>query len=138
MELVWGSLFGAVTALSGYLAGFDRDRSFYPTIMVVVALVYVLFAFMAGAPSPVWHEVLAASLFTVAAILGFRRNLWFVVTALVGHGLFDLVHVHVISNSGVPVWWPGFCGSIDLVLGAALAVLLGSGRLEATRIIRDW
>lgn len=138
MELLWGSLFGAVAALSGYIAGFDRDHSFYPTIMVVVALVYVLFAFMAAPPSPVWHEVMAASLFIVAAIMGFRKNLWFVVMSLVGHGLFDLVHFHAISNSGVPVWWPGFCGSIDLVLGLALMALLRSGRLEANRHIQDW
>lgn len=131
MELLWGSLFGAATAISGYVTGFDRERSFYPTMMVVVALVYVLFAFMAAPPAPVWHEVIAASLFIATAIFGFRKNLWLVVMALVGHGLFDLVHFQAITNSAVPAWWPGFCGSIDLVLGAALAALLGSGRLEA-------
>jgi len=137
MELAWGLLFGVVTALAGHVAGFDRDRSFYPTMMVVVALVYVLFACMAVPPSPVWHELLAASLFIAVAILGFRASLWFVVAALVGHGLFDLVHNHAISNPAVPLWWPGFCGSIDLVLGAVLSALLRRGRLQARRQVPD-
>jgi hypothetical protein len=43
---------------------------------------------------------------------------------LIGHGLFDFVHGHFISNPGVPAWWPGFCGTYDVVAGAYLAVLL--------------
>jgi hypothetical protein len=29
--------------------------------------------------------------------------------AVAAHGGFDLVHGHLISNPGVPVWWPPFC-----------------------------
>ena len=39
---------GAVLALSAGLfamwVGLDRDRAFYPTVMIVIALYYVLFA----------------------------------------------------------------------------------------------
>lgn len=129
MEILWGAAFGAVTALAARVAGFDRDRSFYPTVMVVVALLYLLFACMATPPTAIVQESIPAALFIVAAILGFRKNLFFVVAALFGHGLFDLVHSHAIANPAVPVWWPGFCGAIDWVLAAALALAIRSRRI---------
>jgi hypothetical protein len=46
-------LIGAVLALSVGLSatfiGLDRDRAFYPTVMVVIATYYGLFAVMGGA-----------------------------------------------------------------------------------------
>jgi hypothetical protein len=49
-----------------------------------------------------------------------------VAAALAGHGLFDFCHHVFIYNSGVPVWWPGFCGSFDILAGGFLAMLLMS------------
>ena len=47
-----GYVVGAVLAplVSGFarLVGLDRDRAFYPTVLIVVALYYVLFAVMAA------------------------------------------------------------------------------------------
>jgi len=40
------------------------------------------------------------------AVAGFKRNLWLVVTALAGHGVFDFSHQMFIQNPGVPGWWP--------------------------------
>jgi hypothetical protein len=69
-------------------------------------------------------EIAAASGFVLFAILGFKRNLWFVVAAMVGHGVFDFVHHWFIENPGVPHWWPGFCLTFDVLVGAWLAVRL--------------
>src|SRR3954463_6279169 len=97
--------------------GFDRERSFYPTVLMVIALLYVLFATMAGSKHAPLLELLPGALFIVAAGGGFRTRLWWVVAGLIGHGLFDLVHWHFIWNPGVPIWWPGFCGTYDIVAG---------------------
>lgn len=43
-------------------------------------------------------EVLAASGFLLFAVHGFSRNLWFVVAAIVGRGIFDFVHHLLIEN----------------------------------------
>ena len=40
-------LSGGVAVFARYV-GFDRDRAFYPTVMIVIASYYVLFAAMSG------------------------------------------------------------------------------------------
>jgi hypothetical protein len=114
----------AVCGLIGTALGFDRDRAFYPTIAIVVALLYALFAVMAGSPSVLAAESIAIVLFVAASILGFTRSLWFAVAALIGHGLYDAVHGRIIANPGVPAWWPAFCGGFDVAAGLYLAVRL--------------
>lgn len=106
------------------LVGFDRDRVFYPTLVTVVASYYILFAAMGGSTTALTLESLVAGAFFVLAVVGFKTNLWLVVAALAGHGVFDSVHHHFIHNPGVPVWWPAFCLSFDVAAAAFLAVLL--------------
>ena len=43
-----GIVLALLTVLLARLVGFDRDRAFYPTILVVIASYYVLFAVMGG------------------------------------------------------------------------------------------
>ena len=69
-------------------------------------------------------EIVVAGGFLLVAVLGFRKNLWLVVAALVGHGAFDFVHHLFIDNPGVPHWWPGFCLVFDGFLSVFLAVHL--------------
>ena len=109
--------------------GLDRDRAFYPTVLVVVASYYVLFAVMGGSGHAVGMETLVMAGFLVVAVIGFKKNLWLVVAALAGHGIFDFFHAHVVANPGVPSWWPGFCLAFDITVAACLAWLLGRSRL---------
>ena len=109
---------------------FDRDRAFYPTVTIVIASYYILFAAMAASTEALVLESLVGAGFMLAAVLGFRSSLWFVVAALAAHGIFDLVHGTAIANPGVPVWWPGFCLGFDVTAAAYLAWLLRSGRVR--------
>ena len=99
----------------------DRDRAFYPTVLVVVASYYVLFAVMGGSGRVIVVESLVMGVFVLAASLGFRHSLWVVVAALAAHGVQDLFHATIIANPGVPAWWPGWCLSYDVVAAAYLA-----------------
>jgi protein-S-isoprenylcysteine O-methyltransferase Ste14 len=65
------------------------------------------------------------------AFLGFKVSLWFIVAALAGHGVFDFVHARVVSNPGVPAWWPTFCLAYDIVAAGFLATLLKRSSLTA-------
>jgi hypothetical protein len=65
------------------------------------------------------------------AVAGFKRSLWIVVVALAGHGTLDLIHGALISNPGVPSWWPAFCLTYDISAAAYLTWLLKSGRVRA-------
>jgi hypothetical protein len=109
--------------------GLDRERSFYSTVMMVIALLYVLFATIGGASSAVLFVELGICVaFVVLAATGFKRSLWLVVAALVLHGVYDLAHPHVFINPGVPHWWPQFCSAYDITAGILLATLLSRAR----------
>jgi hypothetical protein len=118
-------LIGFVLALTvgGYATAMrlDRDRAFYPTVLIVVASYYVLFAIMGGSGRTIVIESLIVGAFAVAASVGFRRSLWLVCAALAAHGLLDAVHGHLIDNPGVPSWWPAWCLSYDVAAAGYLA-----------------
>lgn len=117
-----------LVALYARLARLDRERSFYPTVTAAIASTYLLFASIDGSWAVGGAEVLIASVFFAAAAIGFRWNLRIVVAALAGHGIMDAFHGGIVENSGVPVWWPAFCATYDLVAAALLARLLFVGR----------
>jgi hypothetical protein len=106
------------------IVGLDRDRAFYPTVLIVIAAYYILFAVMAGVPATVTIEAAIFAAFACAAVIGFRIKLWLVVAALAGHGVFDMFHGHALANPGVPVWWPEFCMAYDVAAAGYLALLL--------------
>lgn len=114
------------------LVGLDRDRAFYPTILIVIAILYDLFAVMGGSTKALLVETLVGSIFAASAVLGFQGSLWIVVAGLAGHGVFDLFHGHLISNPGVPRFWPAFCGSYDIAAGLCLAWLLKRSGIKST------
>ena len=127
---------GAILALSvGLFATFfrlDRDRAFYPTVAIVVASYYALFALIGDSAHALVMECVAILAFVTLSVVGFRNSLWLVVAALAAHGVFDLVHPHLISNPGVPTWWPPFCLAFDVAAAAYLAWRLLQRRIRAT------
>lgn len=127
MPYVIGLVLSGCVAVFARVVGLDRDRAFYPTVTIVVASYYVLFAVMSGSTHTILAESAGMLLFVVAAVLGFKSSLWIVAAALAGHGAFDAVHGHLLYNAGMPVWWPAWCGSYDVGAAAGLAWLLRRG-----------
>jgi hypothetical protein len=127
MPYVIGIVLSAGVAVFARVVGFDRDRAFYPTVMIVIAAYYVLFAAMSGSVQTVVLESVVMTLFAAAAVAGFKSSAWIVVAALAGHGVFDAVHGYVIENAGVPAWWPAWCLAYDVGAAAGLAWLLQRG-----------
>ncbi len=131
MALLVGASLAFAVGLFATASGLDRDRAFYPTVAIVIASYYSLFAVMGASTRALVLESLVGGAFLAVAILGFRSSLWFVVIALGAHGVFDLAHGTVISNPGVPRWWPEFCLTYDVTAAACLAWLLTRGRVRA-------
>lgn len=119
-----GVTLALVVSLFARMVGLDRDRAFYPTVMIVIAGLYGLFAAISGSPRVLAFESFGIVGFIALAVIGFRYNLWWVVAALVGHGVYDGVHHHLFSNPGVPVFWPSFCLAYDVTAGGVLASIL--------------
>lgn len=131
MELLLGVALATGVGLFTTVIRFDRDRSLYPVILIVIASYYGLFAVMGGGEA-LGAEVIAFSVFALVAVVGFRTNLWIIVAALLGHGIFDFFHGHMIKNAGVPHWWPMWCLSYDATAACYLAWRLRSRKIDAT------
>ena len=127
-------LVGTVSALAVFAfarwLGLDRDRAFYPTVLAVIACLYSLFGVLGGSQAALVQEMAAGLLFIGLVVIGFKRNLWFIVCGLALHGVFDYVHGYVIADPGVPAFWPAFCGSYDVVAAAGLAWLILRGAVS--------
>ncbi|MCU1331352.1 MAG: hypothetical protein JWM08_344 [Candidatus Angelobacter sp.] len=124
MEYMVGALLSAAVIVCAAVVGFDRERSFYSTVLIVVASYYVLFAAMGATRRNLILEIAVASGFFLFAVFGFKGNLWLVAGALIGHGVFDFLRPRFIENPGVPHWWPGFCLAFDVIFGGWLALRL--------------
>jgi hypothetical protein len=132
LPYVVGIVLSIGVALFARSVGFDRDRAFYPTVLIVIASYYVLFAAMSGSIQTVVLESALMTVFVIAAVAGFKGSAWITVGALVGHGLQDAVHGHIVANAGVPAWWPAWCLAYDVGAAGALAWFLMRADLPST------
>ena len=124
MPLLVGAGLAAIVAVFAQAVGFHRERSFYPVLLIVIALLYLLYAVIGGSNAALLAESLPALVFIAMAVAGFRGSPWIVAAGLVLHGVFDFFHGSVITNPGVPSFWPAFCGAYDVVAGAGYAFVL--------------
>lgn len=129
MEYIIGVSLALAVSILARVIGFDRDRAFYPTMTIVIASYYGLFAVFGGSRDALAVESAIIVGFVAVAALGFRFNLWVLVAALFAHGIFDFFHGHVISNPGVPQWWPMFCLTYDITAAGVLAWLLRQSKI---------
>ena len=136
LPFVVGIVLSIGVALFATRVGFDRDRAFYPAVLIVVASYYVLFAAMAGSVETILLESIVMTLFVVAAVAGFKGSPWIVVGALAAHGAQDAVHGHIVANVGVPAWWPAWCLAYDVGAAGALAWLLIRADVSSTAATR--
>ena len=123
-----GVLIAVAIAAFGKYTRFDQDRSFYPTVLVVIPSYYVLFAVLGGSRHALAWVLVVAVAFSTMAVIGALRLPLLVGIGIVAHGLFDFVHHMMIEDAGVPDWWPSFCGSLDVALGLWVIGLSRSGR----------
>jgi predicted secreted protein len=118
----------------GYATRQGQSLPFYSTVMIVIALAYVLFAVMAEGLRTIFVETAVAAGFVVVAVAAARETnrrgaAGLVAAGFVAHGGYDLVHHALVTNSVVPAWWPLYCGVVDVSLGGWVLVLSENGRL---------
>ena len=131
MAFLIGVALALIAGISLTILRMDRDRGVYPTILIVIALLYELFAAMGGSSHAALAESIPAFVFIALAVAGFRSTLWFTVAGLALHGIWDFLHPHLINNPGVPTFWPMFCSAYDLTAALYLAWLISAKRILA-------
>jgi hypothetical protein len=71
-------------------------------LAMVIASYDALSDVMGGSQRALFAESAVMIVLLIIAIVGFKRNLWLLVVALVAHGAFDFVHADLIADPGVP------------------------------------
>ena len=129
MELIAGLITAIAIIGLGYATRQGQSVQFYSSVLIVIALAYVLFAAMEEAPRTIAVESAIAAVFVVVAVVGTQwrngRSAGMILAGgLAAHGGYDLLHSAVVTNPVVPAWWPLFCGVVDVLL-AGWVVRLG-------------
>ena len=124
MEYIVGITLALLFCGAAAWLGMDRERVFYPAVVMAVASYYLAFAVGDGRGAVMGSEVAIAAVFIAGAVAGFKFSPWIAVVALAGHGVMDGFHHHLVNNTGVPQVWPGFCMTFDVTAGAFVALLM--------------
>ena len=123
--LLIGVVLGIASVGLMALAGVARERGGYAVAMVAIAAFYPVFAVERGWDVFAFHAVVA-SLFIALAVMGARQSLWWLVAAMILHGLFDMLD-GLSAPDPSPGWWGPFCLGVDLAIGLSLAFLILRG-----------
>ena len=74
MEYLIGVILTLAVATFASVVGFDRERAFYSTVLIVIASYYALFAVIGASTRTLIIESIVAGVFVLFAVLGFKGN----------------------------------------------------------------
>jgi len=124
---VIGAVCGFVLVFVMYQAGMLKERSGLTILLAAIAFFYPVFAAAEGD----WHGFILHTVvffaFCALAYLGWSKGLYLIIGGLIAHGVFDF-GLAFIGHPG-PIWWPVFCGTLDIMAGVILLRLLQNGRI---------
>jgi hypothetical protein len=96
----------------------------YSIGLLTLPSLYASFALRVGEPAVGVKEMLYGVPFIVAGLVfafaSVRQSAVVVGAFWILHALYDLTHSQFFINAGVPGWYPVFCFSVDVVVGAYL------------------
>jgi len=105
---------------------FQRNWA-YPLLLASFPLFYMFFALWINDKTELKNEFFGGLLFFIIAIIYVRyRKPWVEPLLIAGfflHAAYDIFHNLFFINMGVPLWWPEFCGTVDLFIGFYLLFL---------------
>jgi hypothetical protein len=113
----------AVGVLTIVLARTIRGQHWvYSVGLLTLPSLYASFALQAGEQAVGVKEMIYGIPYVAAglvfAFVSVRQSAIVVGALWILHGLYDLIHSRFITNPGVPGWYPVFCFSVDIVVGA--------------------
>jgi len=122
IEALMGIAVGVLTI--GVARIIRGQRWLYSLGLLTLPSLYAFFALQAGEQAVGLKEMLYGVPFVVVglvfAVVSARQSAVVVGAFWILHGLYDLTHGRFFTNAGVPGWYPVFCFSVDVVVGAYL------------------
>ena len=123
-----GATVGVLTIL---FARFIRgERWLYSVGLLTLPSLYAFFALRAGDQAVAVREMIYGIPYVVGgllfALVGVRQSAVVVGVLWLVHGLYDLVHGRLVTNPGVPGWYPIWCFVVDVVIGSLSSVAVAA------------
>ena len=122
IEALVGAAVGVLTIVAARLI--RGERWLYSLGLLVLPGLYAFFALRADEQAVGIKEMIFGVPWVVAglvfALVSIRQSAVVVGVFWLLHGLYDLVHGRLITNPGVPGWYPIFCFVVDAVVGGYL------------------
>jgi|TARA_R100001377_G_scaffold69194_2_gene44486 hypothetical protein len=105
----------------------ESSKFAYSFLLFTFPFYYFVFAVYGNDYAVIPSEFLGGLVFFSIAILSLRFSDFykfnFLALGYILHGIYDVTHHMFFINAGTPVWWPEFCGVIDIILGLYLVIL---------------
>jgi hypothetical protein len=122
IEALAGAAVGVLTILFARLI--RGERWLYSLGLLTLPGLYASFALRAGEQAVGVKEMIYGAPYVVAglafAFVSVRQSAVVVGVFWLLHGLYDLLHSQLITNPGVPGWYPVWCCVVDVVIGSYL------------------
>ena len=114
----------AIIVLAQVLSRFFTIRLFATAILVAIAFIYVGFSLKGNPTSLIILELGFAIMLFFLAIIGYTGNESLIAYGIILHGIWDICHHNgVLINTDIPVYWPTFCFTIDIIDGLYFLII---------------
>jgi hypothetical protein len=118
--------------------GLEETKWAYPVLLAEFPVNYWIFAIYGSDSAALLNELLVGLAFFAVAYIAYKFKsivtLLLLAAGYVMHAAYDFYHYLLFVNTGVPSWWPEFCASIDVLVGAYIAYLAFSSTRRSVSI----
>jgi hypothetical protein len=91
-------------------------------LLITFPVYYLVFAIIGKDFKALSLEILVGALFVGLIFLAKSaeeyKSIFVLGVGYILHGIYDVYHNLLFTNAGTPIWWPEFCGIIDVLVGA--------------------
>ena len=105
-------------------------QALYSLYLANFPIYFALFSLHGNFYSDLYQEILAGIPFILIAAVCYqftsRTSMVVLASAYLVQASYAFAHASLFINSGVPIWWPEFSGSISLFLGIYLIIFIQS------------
>ena len=120
IEGLIGAAVGVLTIVTARVI--SGERWLYSIGLLTLPSLYASFALRVGEQAVAVKEMICGLPYVVGGLLfafvSVRQSAVVVGALWIVHGLYDLTHSRLITNAGVPGWYPIWCFAVDVVVGA--------------------
>ncbi len=116
----------------------EKKKWVYPVFLATFPVYYWVFAVYGSDYAALTNELAIGVGFLAVAYAAYRLHsfigLLLLAAGYIMHAGYDVVHNSFFQNAGTPLWWPEFCGAVDMLIGLYLVFLAFSMKSRTEKI----